>query len=48
MGVAFGLQELVQQGKLQAHFVLSEKKGTFVAQIEETILVTEDGYELLT
>ena len=48
MGVAFGLQELVQQGKLQAHYVLSEKKGTFVAQIEETILVTEDGYEQLT
>ena len=48
MGVAFGLQELVQQGKLQAHFVLSEKKGTYVAQIEETILVTEDGYEQLT
>ncbi|MFX1524975.1 MAG: type II methionyl aminopeptidase [Promethearchaeota archaeon] len=48
MGVAFGLQELVQQGKLQAHYVLSEKKGVYVAQIEETVLVTEDGYEQLT
>lgn len=48
MGVAFGLQELVQQGKLQAHFVLAEKKGTYVAQSEETILITEDGYEQLT
>ncbi|MFX0028486.1 MAG: type II methionyl aminopeptidase [Candidatus Hermodarchaeota archaeon] len=48
MGVAFGLHELVQQGKLQAHFVLSEKKGVFVAQSEETILVTDEGYELLT
>ena len=48
MGVAFGLQELVKQGKLQAHFVLAEKKGTFVAQSEETIIVTEDGYEQLT
>jgi methionyl aminopeptidase len=48
MGIAFGLQELVQQGKLQAHFVLSEKKGIFVAQVEETLLVTEDGYEVLT
>ena len=48
MGVAFGLQELLQQGKLQAHFVLSEKKGVYVAQVEETLLVTEDGYEILT
>ncbi len=48
LGVAFGLQELVQQGKLQAHFVLSEKKGAYVAQVEETILVTEDGFEQLT
>jgi methionyl aminopeptidase len=49
MGVAFGLQELVQQGKLQAHFVLAEKKGAYVAQSEETILVNEDnGYEQIT
>ncbi|MFX1591536.1 MAG: type II methionyl aminopeptidase [Promethearchaeota archaeon] len=48
LGVAFGLQELVQQGKLQAHYVLAEKKGVYVAQLEETILITEDGYEQLT
>ncbi|HEC38556.1 hypothetical protein LCGC14_0667920 [marine sediment metagenome] len=48
MGIAFGLQELTQQGKLQAHFVLAEKKGVYVAQSEETILITEDGYEQLT
>jgi methionyl aminopeptidase len=48
LGVAFGLQELVQQGKLQAHNVLAEKKGVYVAQIEETILITEDGFEQLT
>ena len=48
LGVAFGLQELVQQGKLQAHYVLAEKKGVYVAQSEETILITEDGYEQLT
>ena len=48
MGIAFGLQELVQQGKLQPHFVLAEKKGVYVAQSEETILITEDGYEQLT
>ena len=48
MGVAFGIHELVQQGKLQAHFVLAEKKGEYIAQSEETILVTEDGFEQLT
>jgi methionyl aminopeptidase len=48
MGVAFGLQELVQQGKLQAHFVLAEKRGEYVSQSEETILITDDGYEQLT
>jgi len=48
MGVVFGLQELIQQGKLHTHYVLSEKKGSYVAQTEETVLITEDGYELLT
>ncbi len=48
LGVAFGLQELVQQGKLQAHYVLAEKRGVYVAQSEETILITEDGFEQLT
>jgi len=48
MGVIFGLQELVQQGKIRAHHVLSEQKGVYVAQSEETVLITEDGYEQLT
>ncbi len=48
LGVAFGLEELVQQGKLQAHNVLAERKGVYVAQIEETILITEEGSEQLT
>jgi methionyl aminopeptidase len=48
MGVAFGLQELIQQGKIQAHYVLAEQKGEFVAQSEETILITEDGFKQLT
>jgi methionyl aminopeptidase len=48
LGVAFGLQELVQQGKLQTHYVLSEKKGVYVAQSEETIIITEEGFEQLT
>ncbi|TFG29893.1 MAG: type II methionyl aminopeptidase [Promethearchaeota archaeon] len=48
MGVAFGLQELVQQNKLKAHYVLAENKGAYVAQSEETILITSDGFEQLT
>ncbi|MFX1394185.1 MAG: type II methionyl aminopeptidase [Promethearchaeota archaeon] len=48
MGVAFGIQELVKQNKLQAHYVLAENKGEYVAQSEETIIITEDGFEQLT
>jgi methionyl aminopeptidase len=48
MGITFGLQELVQQGKLQAHYVLSEEKGVYVAQTEETLLITEEGFLQLT
>jgi methionyl aminopeptidase len=48
IGVAFGLQELIQQGKLKVHYVLSEQKGTFVSQSEETIMITENGFEQFT
>ena len=48
MGVMFGLQELVQQGKIHVHYVLAEQKGEFVAQSEQTILITEDGFKQLT
>lgn len=48
MGVAFGLQELIQQNKLKAHYVLAENKGVYIAQSEETIIITENGYEQLT
>ncbi|MFX1259276.1 MAG: type II methionyl aminopeptidase, partial [Promethearchaeota archaeon] len=48
MGVVFGLQELVQQNKLKAHYVLAENKGVYVAQSEETIIITEEGFEQLT
>ena len=48
IGVAFGLQELIQQGKLKVHYVLSEQKGAFVSQSEETIMITENGFEQLT
>ena len=48
IGIAFGLQELIQQGKLKVHYVLSEQKGTFVSQSEETIMITENGFEQFT
>jgi len=48
MGVIFGLQELVNTNKVKAHYVLAEEKSEFVAQSEETVLVTEEGYEQLT
>ena len=48
IGIAFGLQELIQQGKLKVHYVLSEQKGTFVSQTEETIMITETGFEQFT
>jgi methionyl aminopeptidase len=48
IGVIFGLQELAQTGKLRTHYVLSEQKGEYVAQSEETIIITEDGCEKLT
>ncbi len=48
IGVTFGLQELIQQGKIRPHYVLAEKKGTYIAQTEETILITKEGYTQLT
>ncbi|MBD3254454.1 MAG: type II methionyl aminopeptidase [Candidatus Lokiarchaeota archaeon] len=48
VGVLFGLQELSRKGKLKTHHVLSENKGEYVSQSEETVLVTEDGFEQLT
>jgi methionyl aminopeptidase len=48
IGVLFGIEELVRTNKLKAHYVLSEEKGVYVSQTEETVLVTEDGFEQLT
>ena len=48
IGVTFGLQELVRQGKLDAHHVLSERKDAYVAQSEHTVVVTKDGCKQLT
>ncbi|MHA1729460.1 MAG: type II methionyl aminopeptidase [Promethearchaeota archaeon] len=44
----FGLNELTNSGKIIEYNVLSEKKGFYVAQTEETVLITKDGYEILT
>ncbi|MBY9005429.1 MAG: type II methionyl aminopeptidase [Candidatus Lokiarchaeota archaeon] len=48
IGVTFGLQELIQQRKIRSHYVLAEKKGTYIAQLEETIIVTDEGYRQFT
>ncbi|MCP4764057.1 MAG: type II methionyl aminopeptidase [archaeon] len=48
MGTRIGLMELVKQGKFRSDNVLAEKKGVYVAQSEETIIITEDGYKQLT
>ena len=45
---SFGLLELIKTGKLIKHNVLAEKKGFYVAQCEETVLITKDGYQILT
>jgi methionyl aminopeptidase len=45
---SFGLIELIRSGKLTEYNVLSERKGFYVSQNEETVLVTEKGCEILT
>ncbi|MBD3352993.1 MAG: type II methionyl aminopeptidase, partial [Candidatus Lokiarchaeota archaeon] len=46
----FGLLEITRSGRLIEHNVLSEKKGRgiYVAQCEHTIIVTENGCEVIT
>ncbi|MHA1731054.1 MAG: type II methionyl aminopeptidase [Promethearchaeota archaeon] len=44
----FGILELVRSGKLEEYKVLSEDKGYFVGQHEETVLITADGCEQLS
>ncbi|TXT63348.1 MAG: Methionine aminopeptidase [Promethearchaeota archaeon] len=48
IGVSFGLQELIRQGKIETHYVLSEESNAYIAQSEETVLITEEGYQQLT
>jgi len=46
----FGLMEIIKSNKVIEHKILSEKKGReiYIAQAEETVLVTKDGCEILT
>jgi len=47
-GIRFGLQELKNSDKIIQHPVLLEKKGVYISQYEETVLITKDGCEQLT
>jgi len=42
--------EIIKSNKVIEHKILSEKKGReiYIAQAEETVLVTKDGCEILT
>jgi len=44
----FGLVELIRSGKLTEYKVLSERKGFFVSQAEQTVIITKDGSEIIT
>ncbi|MEM1658645.1 MAG: type II methionyl aminopeptidase [Candidatus Jordarchaeales archaeon] len=42
------LRELVSKGALRQYRVLSDRKGSYVAQAEETVIVTDSGCEVIT
>lgn len=42
------IRRLEQQGVLHGYPVLKEEDGRLVSQAEHTVIVTEDGYEILT
>lgn len=46
--VTSALKEMLDRGVLMGYPMLKDKEGSFVAQFEETILVTKDGVEVLT
>jgi methionyl aminopeptidase len=45
---SIGLMEIIKSKKLVEHNVLSDRKGSYVAQKEHTVLITKDGCEILT
>ncbi len=47
-GISFGLQELKNSGKITQYPVLLERKGVYISQHEETVLITKDGCTQLT
>lgn len=44
----FALRELISKGALRQYRVLSDRKGSYVAQAEETVIVTGNGCEVIT
>jgi methionyl aminopeptidase len=48
LSLALGLRELITNGFLRQYSVLADVKGSFVAQTENTFLVTKDGAEIVT
>ncbi len=42
------LRELASKGILRQYKVLSDRKGSYVAQAEETVIVSDDGCEVIT
>ena len=45
---SMALRRLKQNGVLRGYPVLKEEDGKFVSQAEHTVVVTEDGIEILT
>lgn len=48
LSLKMGFKELTSKGLLQKYYVLSDIKGSRVAQSEHTVIVTEDGIEITT
>lgn len=46
--VRIGLAVLERYGLITRYFVLKEKKGGVVAQVEDTVVIKKDGVEILT
>ena len=42
------LQQLVRQRAIQSYPILNDVKGGIVTQAEHTVLITEDGCDVLT
>lgn len=47
-GLKLAIKELTEKGLFRAYNVLSDRKGSFVSQAEHTLIVIEDGCEVIT